>query len=35
MSPSSVVLMVLVLTLVWGGLAALLVTALRKERRKF
>lgn len=34
MSLTAVVTMVLILTFVWGGLALILATAIRKERRK-
>lgn len=34
MSPGSLVVMLLVLTIVWGGLILMLVIALRKEREK-
>ena len=34
MSLSSLLTMLIILTLVWGGLAGLLVLALRKEKNK-
>ncbi len=34
MSPGSLVVMLLVLTIVWGGLILMLVIALRREREK-
>jgi hypothetical protein len=34
MTPSSLLAMLIILTLVWGGLAGLLVLALRKEKDK-
>lgn len=34
MSLTAVVTMVLILSFVWGGLALILVTAVREERRK-
>jgi len=35
MSPGSLVVMLLVLTIVWGGLILMLFIALRREREKF
>lgn len=34
MTPASLVMMVFVLALVWGGLAILLAVALKKEKNK-
>ncbi len=34
MSPGSLVVMLLVLTIVWGGFILMLVIALRREREK-
>ena len=34
MSPGSIVVMLLVVTIVWGGLIPMLAIALRKERQK-
>jgi len=34
MSPGGLVVMLLVLTIVWGGLILMLVIALRREREK-
>ena len=34
MSPGSLVVMLMVLTIVWGGLILMLVIAVRKEREK-
>ena len=34
MSPGSIVVMLLVLTIVWGGLIFMLVMAVRREREK-
>ncbi len=34
MTPASLMMMIFVLTLVWGGLAVLLAVALKKEQNK-